>query len=313
VKTDDRATRQRDEVEGEEAKVVRLSDWLAPDDELVPLGPRAHAQAATREHAVECVDPDSGPEPPAASGFWDGDPSVHTAVPGPGIFDETDAPAPDRRGYRHASPAWRPALPALHPFGGQSRVRERLADFADRLSWRWAAAGGALVVASLVVLAITLGASSSGHHETAARAGIGEPSQPVLTATLDEIGAGARATGVSDLRRLPRVDTAGRTIGMAMQSAHALRVRHRHHVVVSPVSVPSSPTTASVESSTTTPAPVETVPAPTHTEPAQTTSSPSPTTGGGGSPSSGGSGSTSQKQSAFGATGSLGPGSSPNG
>ena len=63
------------------------------------------------------------------------------------------------------------------------------------------------------------------------------------------------------------------------------------------------------------PAPAETTSAPTETEPAQTTSNPTPTTGGGGSclgrrrSSSSG----SQKQSAFGAGGSLGPGSSPNG
>ena len=105
MKTDDRATRQRDEVQGEESKVVRLSDWLAPDDELVPFGPRAHSRTAAREPADGRVDPDSNAEPPAASGFWDGDPSVHTAVPGPGIFDETGGPTPDR-----ALPPSRPRL-----------------------------------------------------------------------------------------------------------------------------------------------------------------------------------------------------------
>ena len=106
MKTDDRATRQRDEAEGDEAKVVRLSDWLAPDDELVPFGPRAHAHAATRDPAERRADPDSDAEPPAASGFWDGDTSVHTAVPGPGIFDEPGEP--DRR--PPPTPASRPGL-----------------------------------------------------------------------------------------------------------------------------------------------------------------------------------------------------------
>jgi hypothetical protein len=311
VKTDDRATRQPDEVEGEESKVVRLSDWLAPDDELVPFGPRAHARTATRVPIEGRVDPESDAEPPAASGFWDGDPSVHTAVPGPGIFDEAGGPTPDRR-YRRPAPAWRPALPSLHPFGWELRVRERLGDLADRLPWRWVATAVASIALALIVLVITLGGGSSGHHETAVQAGIGEPSHPVLSGTLDEIGGATRAVVVSDLRQLPHVDTGVRTLGTPAQDARALQVRYRRHVVAASASVPNPSTTGAAETATTTPAPAETVPAPSETEPTQTTSSPAPTTGGGGSPS-GGSGSGSQKQSTFGATGSLGPGSSPNG
>jgi hypothetical protein len=306
VKTEDRATRQRDQVAGEESKVVRLSDWLAPDDELVPFGPRAHSRTGAPAPTTGRVDPDSDAEPSAASGFWEGDPSVHTAVPGPGIFDETSGPTPDRRS-RRAAPAWRPALPSVHPFGWEWRVRERLGDLADQLSWRWAAAAVASIALTLIVLVITLGGGSSGHRETAAQ-GVGEPSHPVLSGTLDEIGGAARAVAVSDLRQLPPVDTAARTLGTAAQDGRALQVRHRRHFVVAPASVPNPSTTGSGDTATTTPAPAETVPAPSET---QTTSSPAPTTGGGSS--SGGSGSGSQKQSTFGATGSLGPGSSPNG
>ncbi len=320
MKTDDRTTRQRDGVEGEEAKVVRLSDWLAPDDELVPFGPRAHARAAARESADRRLDPDSRAEPPAASGFWDGDPSVHTAVPGPGMFEEAGAPTIHRGRSRRAFPVWRPALPSVRRFGWGSPARERLADLADRLSWRWAAAGVAFAVLTLIVLAITLGGSSTVRHETAAQAGIGEPSPPALSETLDEIGSATRAAAVSNLRQLPRVDTAGRTIGSAAQHARALRVRHRRHVVVAAASVSSPSTTGAVDPQTTTaapaettPAPAETAPAPSETEPTQSTSSPAPTTGGSGSASGSGSGSGSQKQTTFGANGSLGPGSSPNG
>jgi hypothetical protein len=309
VKTDDRVTRQRDEAQGEEAKVVRLSDWLAPDDELVPFGPRADGRMAARESAEGRVDPDSDAESPGASGFWDGDPSVHTAVPGPGLFDEAGGPTSDRR-YRLLAPAWRPALPSLHRFGWESRVRGRLGDLADQFSWRWAAAAVASIALTLVVLVITLGGGSSGHHEAAAQAGIGEPSHPVLSGTLDQIGGAARAVVVSDLRQLPHVDTGVRTLGTAAQDARALQVRHQRHAVVAPASVPSPSTSGSGD--TTTPAPAANVPAPSESDPTQTTSSPAPTTGGSGSPS-GGSGSGSQKQSTFGATGSLGPGSSPNG
>jgi hypothetical protein len=306
VKTDDPATRQRDEVAGDEAKVVRLSDWLAPDDELVPFGPRADA----REPAEGRADPDSGAEPSAASGFWDGDTSVHTAVPGPGIFDEPGERTADRRAQ-----VWRPALPPLHPFGWGSRARDRLADLVDRISWRWAAAGVTVVALALVVLVITLGGSSSDRRDTAAQAGIGDPSRAALNETLDEIGTATRAAAVTDLRPLPSVDAAVRSIGVAGVRARALEARRRRHAVVAPASVPSSSTTESVETPATTPAPAptETTPAPTETEPVQTTSTPTPTTGGGSSSSGGGSSSGSQNQSAFGATGSLGPGSSPNG
>ena len=61
------------------------------------------------------------------------------------------------------------------------------------------------------------------------------------------------------------------------------------------------------------PAPAETTSAPSETEPAQSTSNPPVSTGGGGGSSGGGVSSGSSKQSTFGASGSLGPGSSPNG
>lgn len=298
-------------MESDEAKVVRLSDWLAPDDELVPFGPRAYAQTATREAPERLPDSESGAEPPAASGFWDGDTSVHTAVPGPGIFDEPSEPTAERR----RSLAWRPPLPLVHPFGWDSRLRERVA---ERLSWRWAAGGAAFVALAAVVVVVTLGGSSSGHRTLAAQAGLGGQSRPALSETLGETGTAAAAAALTDLRRLPPVDAVARTVGAAAERAGALHVRRRPHVVVAPVSQPSSSTTGSVDVPTT-PAPTATTPAPTETAPAQTTPTPSPTTGGGGSSSGGGSsgGSTNSSSSgsntpALGAGGSLGPGSSPD-
>jgi hypothetical protein len=302
---------------------VRLSDWLGPNDELVPFGPRAHAHAATREReaATRTADPDSRMEPPG-SGFWDGDTSVHTAVPGPGIFDEPGERTADRHPYRRSARVWRPALPAVHPFEWASRVRERLPDL-DRISWRWAAAGVAVVALVAVALVATLGGSSA-HRDSAAQAGIDGQPRVTLTATLAETGTAARAAAVTELRRLPAVRAAVRTIGVATTHARWLQVRHRRPAVA-PASVPSSAATGSVE--TTTPAPAETTSAPSPTEPVQTTANPAPTTSGGGDTSgggasgggtsdggaSGGGTSSGSQQSAFGAGGSLGPGSSPNG
>jgi hypothetical protein len=300
-------------VESDEAKVVRLSDWLAPDDELVPFGPRAYAQTAAREPAERLPDPGSGAEPPAAAGFWDGDTSVHTAVPGPGIFDEPGERTAEPRRYQRRSLAWRPALPPVHPFGWDSRPRERFADLVDRISWRWAAGGATFVALAVIVIVVALGDSSSGHRTIAAQAGIGNQSLPALSGTLGETGTAAGAASLTDLRRLPPVDAAGRTIGAAAERAGALHARRRPRVVAASVSQPSSSTGGSVDVPTT-PAPTDTTPPPTETAPAQTNSTPTPTTGGGGS-SSGGNPSSSSSGSntpAFGSGGSLGPGSSPD-
>jgi hypothetical protein len=313
VKTDDRANRQRDEAEGDEAKVVRLSDWLGPDDELVPFGPRALAHAATREPAERTTGPDSGAEPPRASGFWEGDTSVHTAVPGPEIFDEPNERTADRRRYPRPAPVWRPARPRLQLANWGSHLRERVVDLVDLISWQWAAAGMTVVALVVVALVVTLG-GSSGHRERTAQAGIGGQPRVTLSATLTETGAATRAAAVTALRRLPSVDAAVRTIGVATTRARSLQARHRPQVVVAaPASVASSATTGSVETPTTTTAPTETTSAPSETEPVQTTSNPTPTTGAGGTAAGGGPSSGSQRQSAFGAGGSLGPGSSPNG
>jgi hypothetical protein len=322
VKTDNRGTRQRNEAESSEAKVVRLSDWLAPEDELVPFGPRAHARTATQEPAERLADPESDAEPPAAAGFWDGDTSVHTAVPGPGIFDEPGERGAERRRHRRPAPAWRPALPRLHPVAWGSSAREAFADVLDRISWPdriwpdqiswpWAAGGLAFVALAAVVLVATLAGSSSGHRHMTAQAAIGDQPLTTLSGSLGELGLGARPATAADLQRIPRVKPAVRMIGAAAARAGAVQAHHPRPAVVAPASYSSSSMTGSVD--TTTLAPSETTPAPTETEPTQTTSTTAPTTGGGGSSSGGGSGSSSQKQSAFGSSGSLGPGSSPNG
>ncbi|MFZ0384800.1 MAG: hypothetical protein WAL22_03975, partial [Solirubrobacteraceae bacterium] len=208
MKTDNRGTRQRNEAESNEATVVRLRDWLAPEDELVPFGPRAHVRTDTREPTEQLADPESDAEPPPASGFWDGDTSLHTAVPGPGIFDEPDdRTAERRRRWRPASPR-RPALPPLHPLGWCSRAREAAADLVDRISWPWAAGGLAFITLAIVVPVAVLSASSSGHHRVTAHAAIGD--QPVAPrgGSLGELGLGARGAAATDLQRVPRVNSA---------------------------------------------------------------------------------------------------------
>ena len=92
MRTDDRTTGHEDTADREEAKVVRLSDWLGPIDELVPFGPRADAQHAASHPSAG----HTGDELGGASGFWDGDTSVHTAVPAPGTLGPSTADAPAR-------------------------------------------------------------------------------------------------------------------------------------------------------------------------------------------------------------------------
>ena len=56
-------------------KVVRLRDWLGPEEELVPIGPRADRDRVPQDSSLA--------EPETGAGFWEGDASLQTAVPAP--------------------------------------------------------------------------------------------------------------------------------------------------------------------------------------------------------------------------------------
>ena len=311
--TGDRTTRQDDSTDRDEARVVRLSDWLAPDDELVPFGPRAHAQAAVREVGSD-VGAASADQPPG-SGFWDGDTSIHTAVPGPGIFGELDEAAIERGRHRPPALAWRPRAPQLQSFGWSPRVREAVADLVPRISWPWAAAGSAFIGLAVVVLVIVLGGGSPGRSAQPAQAGIEDQPQHSGLAAL----SASRAPDAHP-RVTRRAKLDARTIGTAARHARMTRVRRQPPVGSGPAHASGASTSTDAPAETTgtpTPMPTATTPAPTDTEPVQTTPNPAPPTGGGGGGGSttggGSSGSSSTKKTpAYGPAGSLGPGSSPS-
>lgn len=288
---------------------MRLSDWLAPDDELVPFGPRAHAARPPAERPS-----DSGAQAPAAAGFWDGDTSMHTAVPGPELFADPLEQSAEPRRYRRSVLGWRLSLPRLRRLDWGIHARDAIADFVDRISWPWVAAGLASAVLIVVGLLAALGTAPS-HHGAAAQAGIGDQPRPTLSQTLVETGGGASASAAMALRRLPSPDTAAWSIGASAHQAQALRSlpKRRAHLASASTADVSASTAAAVDT-TTSSTPTEPAPAPVQTEPVQTTSTPTPASGGGSSSGGGSnSNSNSQKQPAFGANGSLAPGSSPNG
>jgi hypothetical protein len=293
--------------------VVRLSDWLAQDDELVPFGPRAHAQAALREVTSD-VAATSADQPPG-SGFWDGDTSIHTAVPGPGIFGELDEPATERGRHRLPALAWHPRAPQLRSFDWFTRVRETVADLIARVSWPWAAAGAAVIVLAVVVLVIALGAGSPARSAQPVQAGFADQPQHTGLATLPALWAQDTPP-----RLTRRAKLAARTVGTAAGHAQLTRAQRQRPVLTGPAHASGTSTSTGTPPETTgasTTTPTETTPAPTETEPVQTTPSPAPPTGGGGgggSTTGGGSSSSSNTKNtpAYGPTGSLGPGSSPD-
>jgi hypothetical protein len=304
-KTDDRIPRQEHATEGEEATVVRLSDWLAPDHELVPFGPRAHAQAAGQDAAAGLAEAPA--DQAGGSGFWDGDTSVHTAVPGPGMLGEFDEPTVGRRRHRRALPAWHPRLPRLQRPDWPTRLRAALAELAARISWRWVAVGSTVLAVAVVVLVISFGGGSPERSVRPLQAGLDGQPQHIGTAAL-----AAASASTEDVSLTHRATLNTLALGTAARHAWAARVQRHPPVRAASVQVSHTPISTSAPADITSTAATQTAtnPAPTETEPAQTTTT-APSSGGGGGGSTGGS-STTQKQPAFGSSGALGPGSSPD-
>jgi hypothetical protein len=281
VKTDDWSTRRRDPASTEETKVVRLRDWLGPEEELVPIGPRADRDQASQDRSVE--------EPEAGSGFWEGDPSLQTAIP-----------APENRG------------------ASVTRARAR-----GPVRWRWVAAGVTIAaLAAVTVLIVSGGGGRAPSHGQTEEAAVGGPLAPNLTKTVGRAAAATRAAAAVQERKALRAErqrqAAVRRARAQAARARAARARQRHRAAA------ASGSTASVSEPTqpdTTPAYTETAastPPPTESEPAQTTpvqttpTTPAPASGGGGSSNGSNSTSSSSKTPAFGSGGALGPGSSPD-
>ncbi len=293
---------------------MRLSDWLGPDDELVPFGPRALAHAATqnqpREPPIRTLA--RSRQVPQASGT-----ATHRCTrrcqargsstsPTSATADRRRYPRRLRSGVRRGRDFSPPAGARTYANGSSSWSTGSHGG-GPQPGWRWWRGRSS---------------SRSWRRWAARRATARRPRKPASAASPGSRSARRSPTPEPPhARRDSDCDDFLRSTPPSARSvwqragARSLQARHRPHAVVAPASVPSSATTGSVETPTTAtaPAPAETTSAPSETEPVQTTSDPTPTTGGGGSAAGGGPSSGSQQQSAFGAGGSLGPGSSPNG
>ncbi len=263
--------------------MVRLRDWLGPEEELVPIGPRAdQAPAAPDEPARET---ESG------SGFWEGDASLQTALPAPMVHREPN---------RASGAGW-----------GLAR------------RWRWLIAGlaiAALAAGTLVIVSGGTGRAPS--RSRVEEAGVGKPLLPNLTKTIDRAAASTRAIAAAQERRMlkARAERRRRAAARRKRLREArVRARRERAAAAARAAAASQPvqtvtTTIYTQTAASSPSPSETEPA--QTTPIQTpTPTPSPPSDGGGSSgggASGGGGSNSSSSNTYGPAGSLGPGSSPD-
>lgn len=272
---------QGDKDERGTENVVRLPrDWLGPREELVPIGARAHAVDASDGDPTEAI-------LPTAASFWGED------------SGSLQAPMQAPEG------AWQPT-PAGQRVRARSRRRRphfewsRGGPFTSRR--RAAASIGGLAACALLILAV-IGRTEGGTRNA------GDKTASVSRNALIATGRGAnrallkaKTPVVTQIQAQPqshRADLARNHAGRSRAPKHRIHVttsRRRHHS--HPTPRPTNSTSEPVR--TTTPAPTTPVSSPTTTPSAPSASSDRSTS------------SSSQHQPAFGASGSLGPGSSPD-
>lgn len=363
--TDDHMSEDSSRPDGRDANVIRIREWLGQDEELVPFGPRADALRAEQERRARdsSVPPSdvSGSGAPgasasgasgaraSASGFWEGDASIHTAVPGPGVALGPDVAVGPGDAVGSGGPA--PRAPRSRPV---SRARGLWSELLWAVSGaraalltrgRWALVGAiatccaAAAVGLIVVAGGSGGSRPDADHQSASRlASTGSWLDPAkLPPGVSRSGSNP-ARGLSKHRakvgsrehRSQRSRPANRTNRAARSPrAHRSRVRarsRRYHDGAEASSAKHTSTasvTTSPDSSTYTP-PAETTP-PADSEPVETTPSsapapapsstpspsPSPTPS---SPSAGAASSSNggSNTPVVGAAGALGPGTSPD-
>jgi len=290
---------------------VRLPrEWLGPREELVPI--------AVDEEPVDAL-----ATPPSTHDFWGESLSDDLAAP-----TEEVSPEPPRRPRRQRDPHRRLGLGVTHVratflrrVSGRSRPRTRSVALparaqspgaeAPRLRRPSAGLAGAVVL-MLVGLAISAG-GQAGHPARSTRAA--RPPAPGTTAAVAGIGLAPSATparlrsrpsGLRTRRSPRRVATTHRGIGRAHRRGDHATPRTRTNTVeqvryTAPAAATSSPSSSAPPVTTPVPPPV-TTPVP---PPATTPAAPPPT---GATRTSAGS-----RQPATGASGALGPGSSPDG
>lgn len=295
---DSRKTIEGDAGEQPTGNVIRLRDWLGPREELVPIGPRAAAEA-----------PDDDPteaQPPTAASFWDED--------GGSLQAPMQAPAEAWSGGRERATDRRSAGPSAPSPRRRATPRPRIRwSLGDRLvpRRRAGAAIGGLAVCVLLALAVigqTEGGPRTARETGASLAG----ASPIVTPTgVNRARLTPHASVVTQIKR--HHTSRARAHHRAARQHHIQVATIRHRVVrtraaARPTHIASAPTQSTTPTATPpTPAPVSAPPL-TTTTPTPSTSSPTSPPASTGSPTA----STTHHQPAFGPSGSLGPGSSPD-
>lgn len=289
---DSRKTTPEDEGERDTDNVVRLPrDWLGPRDELIPIGSRARAAQAEDDAQPDAL-------PPTAASFWDED------------SGSLQAPMQAPAGMWQPAPAARRVQPASRP---RRIPRPRFERTTDRAFISRRRATAAIAVLAVVVLAIlaAIGSTEGGTHSASDKTA----SLPKKTTVNTSTGANnarlkAKTPVVTQIRAQPPSHRPARARGHASRSRankHRIRVktiRRRHRTRPTPRPTTNTSEPVRTTTSTYTPAPAS---SPATSPPATTSAPSSPPASTAGSASS-----SSQHQAAFGASGSLGPGSSPD-
>jgi hypothetical protein len=280
---DSRKTTQGDGNERTTENVVRLPrDWLGPREELVPMGSRARA-AERQDHApTESL-------PPTAASFWDEDSgSLQAPMQAPADAWEGQwgpaSPEPAASAHHRRRPP-RPRVPRSLSSGAPHRRGT-------------ATLAGLLAACVLVVLAVigqTEGSTDNARDKTASSS----KKAPIVTATgVNRARLRAKTSGVTEIQLEPTSHHAGRSPARRHRT-NVLNHRPRHtRSAPRPAPAASQP----VRSTTPTYAPTPTTSAPSSES---TPSSPPAST-------ARSTNSSSQHPPAFGPSGSLGPGSSPD-
>jgi hypothetical protein len=286
---DSRKTTHGDEGERGTENVVRLPrDWLGPRDELIPIGSGARAAQAEDDAQTDAL-------PPTAASFWDED------------SGSLQAPMQAPADMWQPTPAERKLRPA--PRG--SRARFGWAVTGVLISRRRVTATVAALAAGLLLVLAVIGRSEGGTHNASDKTASAPKKAQIQTATgANRARLKAKTPVVTQMQPQPqshRSAGAHTHAGRSHARKHRIQVTtiHRRHRT-RPTPRPANSTREPVHTTTSTytPTPASS-PA---TSPPVTTSAPS-------SPSAStdrATSSSSHHQPAFGASGSLGPGSSPD-
>jgi hypothetical protein len=291
---DSRKTTQGDGDERTTENVVRLPrDWLGPREELVPIGSRARAAETPDDAPPESL-------PPTAASFWDEDSGSLQApmqAPADTWQGRWEPASPGQAAPAGSTPSrlWR--IPRLQRVPRLHRPRSLRGGFAPPGRPGMAAVAGVLGACILVVLAV-IGETAGGTHNPGGKTAAVSKSAAIVTATgVNRARLRAHTPVVTEIRTEPASRHAQRSSARKHRSRVSAR---RHHP--RPAARPTPSASQPVRSTT-----------PTYT-PSPTTSAPSPGSTSSSAPASSArsTSSSSQHQSAFGQSGSLGPGSSPD-